>query len=69
MMNRMNSVVCSVVLNDLGLRLNVMASSIPQKGANIDIMIEDVLPDNLKIKVSLADQWFVESNLDYSRVL
>ena len=69
MMNRMNSVVCSVVLNDLGLRLNVMASSIPQKGANIDIMIEDVLPDNLKIKVSLADQWFVESNHDYSRVL
>ena len=65
----MNSVVCSVVLNDLGLRLNVMASSIPQKGANVDIMIEDVLPDNLKIKVSLADQWFVESNHDYSRVL
>ena len=65
----MNSVVCGVVLNDLGLRLNVMASSIPQKGANIDIMIEDVLPDNLKIKASLADQWFVESNHDYSRVL
>jgi len=68
-MYRMNSVVCSVVLNDLGLRLNVMASSIPQKGANIDILIEDVLPDNLKVKVSLADQWFVESNHDYSRVL
>ena len=65
----MNSVICGVVLNDLGIRFNVSSASIPQKGGNVKVSIEDVLADNLRIKASLTDKWYTDDYHDYSRVL
>lgn len=65
----MNSVICGVVLNDLGIRFNVPSASIPQKGENVKVSIEDVLPDNLRIKASLTEKWYTDDEYDYSRVL
>lgn len=66
---RMSTVVCGVVLNDLGIRFTVPASSIPQKGENVDVCVEEVHPDSLRIKASLGGKWFTNDGHDYSRVL
>lgn len=68
-MTRMSTVVCGVVLNDLGIRFTVPASSIPQKGENVDVCVEEVHPDSLRIKANLDGKWFTSDSHDYSRVL
>ena len=60
---------CGIVLNDLGIRFNVSSASIPQKGENVKVSIEDVLVDNLRIKASLTEKWYTDDYHDYSRVL
>lgn len=68
-MTRMSTVVCGVVLNDLGIRFTVPTSSIPQKGENVDVCVEEVHPDSLRIKANLDGKWFTSDSHDYSRVL
>ena len=66
---RMNTVVCGVVANDLGLRFNVSASTILQKGEKVKVTVLDVVPDCLKIKAVMEGEWRVDDAPDYSKVL
>lgn len=66
---RMNTVVCGVVANDLGLRFNVSASTILQKGEKVTVTVLDVVPDCLKIKAVMEGKWRVDDAPDYSKVL
>ena len=65
----MNSVVCGIVLNDLGLRFNVNSASIPQRGEPVKIDVLDVIPDCRRIKAVLSGEWKVDEDVDYVKVL
>lgn len=61
--------VCGVVANDLGLRFNVSASTILQKGEKVGVEVLEVVPDCLKIKAALQGEWRAEESPDFSKVL
>ena len=58
-----------VVANDLGLRFNVSASTILQKGEKVKVTVLDVVPDCLKIKAVMEGEWRVDDAPDYSKDL
>ena len=66
---RLNTVVCGVVLNDLNIRCNVNCSTVIPKGSQVEVNVLDVVPDCLKIKVSLLDSYRDEEYDEYSKVL
>lgn len=66
---RMNSVVCSVVLNDLGLRFNVPCATVPQKGQAVKVDVLDVVPDCLRIKAVMFGEWKAEGDVEFAKVL
>lgn len=66
---RMNSVVCSVVLNDLGLRFNVPCATVPQKGQAVKVDILEVVPDCLRIKAVMFGEWKAEGDVEFAKVL
>lgn len=67
-MGRLSTVVCGVVLNDLNLRCNVNSAMLVQKGMQVNVNVVDVIPDCLRIKLSLADN-LKDGYSDYSKVL
>ena len=69
MKSRMNTVVCGVVANDLGLRFNLASSTILQKGETVRVSVLDVVPDCLRVKAALEGEWRAEDLPEYSKVL
>ena len=67
--HRMNSVVCSVVLNDLGLRFNVPCATVPQKGQAVKVDILEVVPDCLRIKAVMFGEWRADGDVEFAKVL
>lgn len=66
---RLNTVVCGVVLNDLNIRCNVNCATVIQKGSQVMVDVLDVVPDCLKIKVSLMGEFKDPNYSEYSKVL